>query len=85
MLFGKARRAAYYESNLKAKTPGPGSYAEFSKTSRIRNSQAYSMGTGLRPGPVKAGTFTPGPGEYNSIKANENVSNKRAARAISMG
>lgn len=43
------------------------------------------MGTGLRPGPVKAGLFTPGPGEYNSIKANDIVSNKRAARAISMG
>ena len=38
MLFGKARRAAYYETQTKKKTPGPGSYAEFSKTSQIRNS-----------------------------------------------
>ena len=29
MLFGKARRKAYYEQGMKA-TPGPGSYAEFS-------------------------------------------------------
>lgn len=68
VFFGTEKRIIGKKLKLK-NVPGPGSYAQYSKSSNIRTMPAFSMGTATRGfdnkrGPIKASR--PGPGEYNA-------------------
>jgi len=53
VFFGTEKRIIGKKLKLKH-TPGPGSYAQYSKGSNIRTMPAFSMGTSTRGGPIKA-------------------------------
>ena len=85
MIFGKQERISTVIK--KSNRPGPGSYSAWSKSSKMRNDPAYSLGTSKRTD-MTSGTakrFMPGPGQYDTCKSQEAVSNKRKALSKSMG
>lgn len=59
MIFGKTERIKRLR---KSNAPGPGSYSEWSKSSKLRNEPAYSLGTGKRNIEMASKRYMPGPG-----------------------